>query len=172
MPLLLHLLRRCGAGLLVAYATGSLSLTLAAQSPPPAKVSASLKRVFGEGARVDSLLVDTAVVLRIWHADSLLGFARVRNVKGKDQPITYLVATGPDLRLRDIDILVYREAYGGEIAYDAWRKQFRGLGPDDPLEVGRDIRSISGATISVNAVTLGVRRTLADLALWRKEGRL
>ncbi len=172
MHLPLRLLRWCGAGLLAAWAAGSLPLALTAQSPPPAKVSASLKRVFGAGTRVDSVLIDTAVVLRIWHADSLLGFARVRNVKGKDQPITYLVASGPDLRLRDVDILVYREAYGGEVAYDAWRKQFRGLGPDDPLEVGRDIRSISGATISVNAVTLGVRRALADLAQWRKEGRL
>jgi len=164
-------LLRCGTTLLVILFSGTLPLALA-QSPPPAKVNASLKRVFGDVARVDSLLVDASVVLRIWRADSLLGFASVRNVRGKDQPITYLVAAGPDLRLLDVDILVYREAYGGEVAYEAWRKQFRGRGPENPLEVGRDIRSISGATISVNAVTLGVRRALADLAEWRKQGRL
>ncbi len=150
----------------------SASGGLVGQAPPAGKVAASLRRVFGAVTRVDSLTIDTVVVLRIWEGDSLRGFARVRNAKGKDQPITYLVAADPDLRLRDVDILVYREAYGGEVAYDAWRRQFRGRGPDDPLEVGRDIRSISGATISVNAVTLGVRRTIADLAQWRKEGRL
>jgi Na+-translocating ferredoxin:NAD+ oxidoreductase RnfG subunit len=153
---------------------GSLSRfpSLAAQLAPPAKVAASLQRVFGPVTRVDSLAIDTALVLRVWNGDSLQGFARVRNVKGKDQPITYLVAVDSALRLRDVDILVYREAYGGEVAYEAWRRQFRGRGPDDPLEVGREIRSISGATISVNAVTLGVRRTVAELAEWRRVGRL
>lgn len=163
------------AVLVTAPALGSLfpsSRSLAAQTAAPAKVAASLRRVFGPVSRVDTLAIDSAQVLRVWDGDSLLGFARVRNVKGKDQPITYLVAVDSTLRLRDVDILVYREAYGGEVAYDAWRKQFRGRGADDPLEVGRDIRSISGATISVNAVTLGVRRTLADLAGWRKAGRL
>src|SRR2546426_12204143 len=45
----------------------------------------------------------------------LLGFAAVGNVLGKDQPITYLVAIDPTDRLKDVDILVYREPYGGEV---------------------------------------------------------
>jgi hypothetical protein len=169
------LLRLCSAVLLLAPALRVPFLgckPLAAQSAPPVRVAASLKRVFGETTRVDSVWIDSALVLRVWRGDSLTGLARVRNVKGKDQPITYLVALDPDLRLRDVDILVYREAYGGEIAYEAWRKQFRGRGAEDPLEVGHDIRSISGATISVNAVTLGVRRTVAEFAAWRGAGRL
>jgi Na+-translocating ferredoxin:NAD+ oxidoreductase RnfG subunit len=36
--------------------------------------------------------------------------------------------------------------------------------------VGREIRTISGATISVHAVTLGVRRMLADLTAWHQSG--
>jgi len=96
----------------------------------------------------------------------------VRNVKGKDQPITFLVATDTTDRLRDVDILVYREPYGGEVAYDAWRRQFRGKSADDALQVGRDIRTISGATISVNAVTLGVKRALSDLTAWHRSGGL
>jgi hypothetical protein len=170
-----RLLGLCGGILLVAPTPRAVVVgckPLAAQAAPPVKVAASLKRVFGEITRVDSVWIDSALALRVWRGDSLTGFARVRNVRGKDQPITYLVALDPDLRLRDVDILVYREAYGGEIAYEAWRKQFRGRGAEDPLEVGRDIRSISGATISVNAVTLGVRRTVAEFAAWRGAGRL
>jgi Na+-translocating ferredoxin:NAD+ oxidoreductase RnfG subunit len=128
--------------------------------------------VFGAEATADTISIDGELVYRITRGDTLLGFAEVRDVKGKDQPITYLVATDPDLKLRDIDILVYREPYGGEVAYEPWRKQFRGKGPEDSLAVGRDIRSISGATISVNAVTSGVRRVLAQFAAWRKAGRL
>jgi hypothetical protein len=143
-----------------------------AQDPGPAKVTASVRRLFGAGVRIDSLHADSALVLRLARNDSLLGFARVGNVRGKDQPITWLVAVDPSLRLRDVDILVYREPYGGEVAYEAWRRQFRGKGPDAPLAVGRDIQGISGATISVNAVTLAERRTMADFAVWRAKGLL
>ena len=143
-----------------------------AQDPGPAKVTASVRRLFGAGVRIDSLHADSALVLRLARIDSLLGFARFGNVRGKDQPITWLVAVDPSLRLRDVDILVYREPYGGEVAYEAWRRQFRGKGPDAPLAVGRDIQGISGATISVNAVTLAVRRTMADFAVWRAKGLL
>lgn len=143
-----------------------------AQAAPPAKLAASLARLFGPGARADSLRVDSGVVLRVSRGDSLLGFARVGNVIGKDQPITFLVAVDPSDRLKDIDILVYREPYGGEVAYEPWRKQFRGKTAADSLRVGRDIRSISGATISVQAVTAGVRRILGDLTRWHSAGTI
>ena len=142
------------------------------QAAPPGKLAASITRVFGAGARVDSLRVDTSTVLRVSRADSLLGFASVNNVIGKDQPITFLVAIGPDDRLKDVDILVYREPYGGEVAYEPWRKQFRGRTAADSLRVGKEIRSISGATISVRSVTLGVKRVVADLTRWHQSGAI
>jgi len=129
-------------------------------------------RIFGTGAIATQVVIDTNTAYRITRGDSLLGFAVVRDVKGKDQPITVLVATDSLDRLRDVDILVYREPYGGEVAYEAWRRQFRGKSRDDALRVGRDIRTISGATISVNAVTLGVRQALNDLTAWHKSGVL
>jgi hypothetical protein len=137
---------------------------------PPPKVAAAVTRIFGRGAIATPVAVTADTALRVTRGDSLLGFAVVRNVKGKDQPITFLVATDTADRLKDIDILVYREPYGGEVAYEAWRRQFRGKSAADTLDVGRQIRSISGATISVNAVTLGVRRALADLTAWHREG--
>ena len=77
------------------------ALLVTAQNPaaPPAKVAASIARLFGPGVRVDTLRVDTASVLRVSRADSLLGFAAVGNVLGKDQPITFLVAIDPTDRL-------------------------------------------------------------------------
>src|SRR2546430_13072822 len=62
------------------------------QAPPPTKVAASIVRLFGPHASVDTLHVDSAAVLRISAGDSLLGFAQVGSVIGKDQPITFLVA--------------------------------------------------------------------------------
>jgi len=140
-----------------------------AQTP---KVAASLTRIFGRGAIGTPVVVYADTAVRVTRGDSVLGFAVVRNVKGKDQPITFLVATDPSDHLKDIDILVYREPYGGEVAYEAWRRQFRGKSAQDTLEVGRQIRSISGATISVNVVTVGVRRALADLTTWHRAGAI
>jgi Na+-translocating ferredoxin:NAD+ oxidoreductase RnfG subunit len=145
---------------------------LAAQAAPPAKVAQSVGRVYGAGARVDTMRVDSQTVYRVSRAGTLLGFAEVRNVKGKEQPITYLVAVDSAGAMRDIDILVYRESQGGEVAYDSWRKQFRGKTTADPIAIGKDIRNISGATISSNAVTRSVRLALRQLADWRAAGKL
>lgn len=162
----------------VVVAVGA-SLLLAARghaqvSAPAAKVAASISRIFGADALVQLLTpgggADT--VLRVSRGKTLLGFAQVRDVKGKDRPITFLVAIDSANRLRDIDVLVYREPYGGEVAYEAWRRQFRGRTVADALQPGRDIRNISGATISVNAVTLGVRRALAQLSAWHRSGAI
>ncbi len=139
---------------------------------PPSKVAASIARLFGPDARVDTLPMDTTAVLRVSRADTLLGFAAVGNVLGKDQPITFLVAIDPADRLKDVDILVYREPYGGEVAYEPWRRQFRGKTASDSLRVGKEIRSISGATISVHAVTMGVKLLLADLTRWHRSGAI
>jgi Na+-translocating ferredoxin:NAD+ oxidoreductase RnfG subunit len=155
--------------LIVALAAATLAV---AQSAPPGKLAKSLERVYGPGARVDTLHVDTATVYRISRDGALLGFAQVRNVKGKELPITYLVATDSADALRDVDVLVYREPYGGEVAYEPWRKQFRGKRTDAPLQVGKDIKNISGATISSNSVTRGVRQALAELTAWHGEGKL
>ena len=142
------------------------------QDPPATKVGESLGRLFGPGIRIDSVSARDTVVLRIRRAEALLGFAVVRNVIGKDQPITFLVAIDTAAVLKDVDILVYREPYGGEVAYDSWRRQFRGKTASAPLVVYRDIKSISGATISSHSVPEGVRRALADLTRWRQAGLL
>jgi Na+-translocating ferredoxin:NAD+ oxidoreductase RnfG subunit len=145
---------------------------LFAQSVSPKKVAESIRRIFGDPAQVDTVKVDTASVLRISRAGALLGFAQVRNVKGKDQQITFLVAIDPADAIKDIDVLVYREPYGGEVAYEPWRKQFRGKRADAQLVVGKDIRNISGATISSHSVTLGVRKALSDLTAWHVAGKI
>ena len=135
-------------------------------------VAASIRRIFGPDAETSGLAVAGETVFRVTRGGMLLGFATVRNVMGKDQLITLLVAIDPGDRLKDVDILVYREPYGGEVAYEAWRRQFRGKTVADSLRVGREIRAISGATISVHAVTLGVRRALADLTSWHQTGAI
>jgi thiamine biosynthesis lipoprotein ApbE len=59
--------------------------------------------------------------------------------------------------------MVYREAYGGEIRTRRFLDQYRGKGEDDPLMPSRDIRNITGATLSARAVGRAVKKAIAVL---------
>ena len=88
---------------------------------------------------------------------ALLGYACIDDVLGKSQPITFLLVTDTELRIRSVEILAYRETHGSEIRRADWRAQFAGKQPGDPLRVGRDVKNIAGATISCRNLTNAVR---------------
>ncbi|HLJ63990.1 MAG TPA: FMN-binding protein [Stellaceae bacterium] len=101
---------------------------------------------------------------QVWRAEGgkgLLGFFILDYVIGKHLVIDYAVALDPDGRVRRVEILQYRESYGGEIANADWLGQFIGKTSHDPLELDRDIRNISGATLSSRHVSEGLKRVLA-----------
>ena len=93
--------------------------------------------------------------------EQLLGRAVVMEEIGKYEPITFLVAAGPDGRVLDVLILVYRESRGGEVRRPNFLRQYRGKAAQDPIKVSQDIVNITGATLSARAVSVGVRRALA-----------
>jgi Na+-translocating ferredoxin:NAD+ oxidoreductase RnfG subunit len=105
------------------------------------------------------------VILASFRNGTVAGYGVVDNVKGKDQLITYFVIVDSSLAVHDLEILAYREAYGGEVRYKSWQEQFRGKRPGDRLRAGRDIKNITGATISARSVTLGVEKVLSVLAV-------
>jgi Na+-translocating ferredoxin:NAD+ oxidoreductase RnfG subunit len=106
------------------------------------------------------------------HGGAPLGYIVIDNVVGKVELITYAVAVGTDGAIKQIEILSYRESHGGEIRLPVWRKQFVGKTVAGPLHVGEDIANISGATLSCNHVTDGVRRIVAVLQVARETGAL
>jgi len=145
----------------------------------------SLRRIFPDAQQIHSVTLDLTstekqflaeMSQRHWHGDTLtifvpvdagstLGYAVVDHVKGKDQLITYLVAVSPELSVKDLEILAYREPYGGEVGHKSWQKQFFGKHPGDMMRPGKEIKNISGATISVRSVTLGVKKVLSLLLI-------
>lgn len=146
------------------------------------KAEAGLQRVFGTSATVTihsaTLTSEQVAAVKsssgyspplsvsyytVKIAGKTVGYGVVDDVKGKSKPITYLLMVDASLNIKDIEVLVYREPYGGEVQYEAFRKQFRGKTGRDQLRVGSDIKNISGATISTNSVTNGIRRLLAVL---------
>jgi hypothetical protein len=101
---------------------------------------------------------------RSWKAmagNQLLGLVVLDHVIGKHLYIDYIVALDTSGRVKRVDILTYRESYGGEVRDSSWLGQFVGKGNGSALNVGSDIRNISGATLSSLHVAEGVKRVLA-----------
>jgi hypothetical protein len=96
---------------------------------------------------------------RVWKTGSG-GVFVLDHVIGKHLYIDYAVSIEGG-RVRRVDILAYRESYGGEVRSPSWLSQFVGKTNASPLKVGSDIRNISGATLSSLHVTEGVKRILA-----------
>lgn len=113
------------------------------------------------GRRIDE---DSVEVTRVFDArDALRGYAVVTEEIGKYRPITFMVGVTPDLAVRDVAVLVYRESRGGEVKRKRFLSQYRGKKAKDPIDVNRDIINVSGATISVRSLNAGVKRVLAEL---------
>ncbi len=89
------------------------------------------------------------------------GWFVVDDVLGKHEYITFAVALTVGGAVKDVEIMEYRESYGGEVREAKWRAQFTGKTACAPLRLDQDIKNISGATLSSRHVTEGVRRVLA-----------
>jgi hypothetical protein len=91
----------------------------------------------------------------------LLGHAVVLKEIGKTLPFTFLVAIRPDGSVDQVLLLSYRESRGQEIEREGFRRQYADKRLDDPIRRGRDLRNVTGATLSVDSLSRGVRRALA-----------
>jgi FAD:protein FMN transferase len=86
-------------------------------------------------------------------AGKLDGIAFVDHVIGRTEYITWLCVLNPDGSIRRMDVMSYREPYGGEIRDRRFLDQFIGKNHASRLLVDRDISNIGGATLSVHALT-------------------
>ncbi len=89
------------------------------------------------------------------------GVAYVDHVIGRTEFITWLCVLSPTGVVRRMEVMAYREPYGGEIRDRAFLNQFEGKDASSPLRAGREIANIGGATLSVNALTDRTRFLLA-----------
>ena len=88
----------------------------------------------------------------------IVGFAAEDKVKGKWGVIHYMIVFNINGSIRDIAVLEYSEKRGRPVAKERFRKQFRGMTINDRIRLKKDIRGVSGATISSTGMTNGVRK--------------
>ena len=100
---------------------------------------------------------------KIFNSGQLLGFAFIGTAPSKTDTFEYLVVFDQNLIIKKVNVLVYREDYGGEIGSNRWLKQFVGKARTTELVVGKNIAAISGATISVYSMTNAVNQLLYEM---------
>jgi hypothetical protein len=131
-------------------------------TPAPMTLTAAQRAAIekASGVRVRSPEV------RVWCVNGG-GWFIVDEVLGKHEFITYALGLDANGAARGIEVMDYRETYGGEVRNAKWRAQFVGKTSAAPLKLDQDIKNISGATLSSRHITDGVKRLLAthDLVL-------
>lgn len=95
--------------------------------------------------------------VRYWHHDRRTAW--ILDEIGKEQPITVGVVVEDD-KASMVRVLEFRESRGWEVRYPFFTDQFNDARLNAKAEIDPRIDSITGATLSVNAVTRVVRLAL------------
>lgn len=99
----------------------------------------------------------SAMRLRYWRAD--MRSAWVLEEIGKEEPITVGIVVSQG-RIERIKVLAFRESRGGEVRHPFFTRQFEGAALRADRGLDRPIDGISGATLSVRALTKLARMAL------------
>jgi hypothetical protein len=128
-----------------------------AGNPPAPKVlwltgavSASVNAILGHAPPAQRLRYWAAGTRSAWILEEI----------GKDKPITVGVVVDAN-RLASVKVLIFRESRGWEVHQSSFTEQFNQATLTDSRQLDRRIDGITGATLSVRAVT-----KLARLALY------
>jgi Na+-translocating ferredoxin:NAD+ oxidoreductase RnfG subunit len=147
-----------------AYAATYLTVEQAQQAIfPGQKLTSANITLTSEQAREIERRSDVNVrrkEIQLWKGASG-GFFIVDEVVGKHEFITYAIGLNADGTVKQIEIMTYRESYGYEVRNPDWRAQFIGKNAGAALKLDKDIKNISGATLSCRHLADGVKRILA-----------
>ena len=83
----------------------------------------------------------------------------ILNSIGKYKPITAAFVV-EECKIKEANVLIYREQHGYEIKYEAFLSQFAGVDIDSKYDLTKKIDNISGATLSVNSMDRMARAAL------------
>lgn len=102
-------------------------------------------------------------VRQIKNDNLILGYSIDAELKTRSGLFTILLLLDEKLRIKNTHVTSYPWKRGKDITRPAFTEQFKGKGPDDPIMIGKDIDSITGATISSNAMTNGIKSIIKTL---------
>jgi Na+-translocating ferredoxin:NAD+ oxidoreductase RnfG subunit len=87
------------------------------------------------------------------------GVAVMEAQPGKWGMVKMIIAMDPtDGKVKNLEVMSFSEKRGRPVARKHFLNQFIGKGIGDPLEIHKDIRAVTGATVSSRAVCFAVRK--------------
>lgn len=118
------------------------------------------KKSIAEAADIDfDSDLDKEYKFYIGEADGrIIGYAVEDTVKGKWGPIHYILAMDSEAKVGDVIVLELKERRGRPVKERKFLDQFLGKTKADPIRLRKDIKGISGATISSTGMTNGIRK--------------
>ena len=119
------------------------------------------------GAEVSSALA-TRYVAR-GEDGAVRGWAYLDTHRVRTLPETVMVVLDADGTVRRVEVVTFREPLE-YMPRKGWYEQYEGQELDDDLALKRDIRPVTGATLTARATTEAVRRVLALHAAVMDEG--
>ncbi len=99
----------------------------------------------------------------------VLGWAYLDTHRVRTLPETLMVVLDADGKVRRVEVVTFREPLE-YMPRKGWYEQYEGQKLDDDLALKRDIRPVTGATLTARATTEAVRRVLALHAVVAEEG--
>lgn len=104
--------------------------------------------------------------------NKLVAYLVISRAKSRVEFFDYMIIYNIDLSIKTIEVLAYREDYGGEIANKRWLKQFEAKKNANEMKFGNDIQGISGATISARSLTADVQGVTNYLQQLKTKGAI
>lgn len=90
------------------------------------------------------------------------GVAVIEKQPGKWGTVKFIIVLDTaTAKVKNLAVMSYKEKRGRPIARRNFLKQFIGKGSEDSIKVRKDIRAISGATISSDATCFAVKKVIA-----------
>ncbi len=114
---------------------------------PLARDGEALPDLAREGDQVQSIEVD----------GERSGYIFSTSAKGRYDYFDYTVIFAKDLSVLCVRVTTYRSSHGAEICSKGWLKQFKGY-QGEHIEIGKDVDSISGATLSSTSMVEDMQR--------------
>jgi Na+-translocating ferredoxin:NAD+ oxidoreductase RnfG subunit len=88
------------------------------------------------------------------------GLAIIDVEPGKWGPVEFITAMDLKATVKRVKVMSYQEQRGRPIARNSFLNQYRGKSSSSPMQVGKDIVGVSGATISSRSATFAVKKAI------------
>lgn len=161
----------------VAIAGIVLHLVACVAVKPAARGSGLPHEVFPTASRIEAIAAEQGC---LWRCDvskvhdkdgNILGYTITQRLTSRSGQFTTAIHVSPDMRIMRAEVLTYNRERGSEVRSADFSRQFVDKGVDDPLQIGKDLDAVTGATMSCSAMADGVRHALRLLRDIRAEGR-